>query len=82
MGSQSILGLEIHLFGPDLDFHRAAFIEDGQMDALVAVIFGYGDVVFYPAGQDRIILKHEDHGPVAIIFRIDDDAQSDRVQHL
>ena len=52
------------------------------MDRLVAVFFGYCDVVFEAGNQRRKAKMHQSEHPVTLNWLFDDDAHSKQIKHL
>src|SRR5579872_1223795 len=83
MRGDAILGRAMHLASADLDLQRIAARSDhGGVDGLIAVCLRHGDIVFEAAWKRRPKAVNDAYRAVAIVHRVDDDADRDEIEDI
>ncbi len=83
MGGDAVFGHLLHGDGADLQFDAlAARADHGGMERAVIVLLRGRDVVLVAAGNHRPARMDDAERPVALVHRLDDDAEAEDVGKL
>ena len=83
VGGHAVFRGLVHLMGPDLDLEGdAVLVHEGGVQGPVQVGLGHGDVVLEPARQGLPLRVNDAQGGVAVVHRVHDDPDGDKVVDL
>ena len=83
VGGHAVFGLTVHIFSPNLDFNTFSVgANDRGVQALVAIGFGHGDIVFEASVHGPPLRMHQPQHGVTVPDVLDQHAKSHNVVHF